>query len=319
MKVFILLLIIISLPFQGFSQTTAAGLDIAGNAVEKNMGYSAVALSDDISGVSHNPAVIPNLRSINGSFTYFNYMQDFKMFYGNLNYPAFTDYNILGRVGYFYMPSETDVETGAELGYNEFFLGAGTGYKFLKERLSVGGIAHFYSATIAESKASTVFLNAGANYHMRLPYIFNNRFTASFSILNLGPGLKFDSESSPLPTNLNFGFQLNYNYDFRFFGGIRKYTEYEGFYYSIGGEVNMYRTIFLRGAIVDQLSGTVNYNLGIGFDLNYTDYHFLLDYAFIPLETYEATSVITLSVRFPFETDEERETEKNWKNMWTSE
>ena len=311
-KIIILIIILICINIKSYAGMTATALDIAGNAYEKNMGCSGVAIFNDIGGVTYNPSVIANLNSLSGSLTYFNYIEDFKMFYGNVVYPFSKKINILGR-----MPSITDIETGKELCYNEFFTGIGSGYKFFNNKLSVGGIVNFYSSKIADKSGTTVFLNAGANYSFSLPLISAHKFIIGFSFLNMGPGITYNQESSSLPLNFNLGIQYIYKYNYKLFTGLRKYTDYKGLYYNLGFEIIILKSLFTRVAIIEDINRSLKYNLGLGFDLNYTDYHFIIDYSFLPLESTESSSVITLSFRFPV--PGEKKEEKNWKNMWTTE
>ncbi len=306
-----------------YAQPTAIGLDIAENAYEKNVGYGGVALFNDLNGISCNPSIIPNIESLSGTLTYIDYIYDFNMMYGNLLYPGLYGFNILGKFGYFYMPSISDIETGEELSYYEFFLGAGTGYHFLNKKLSTGAILNFYTANIADEQGMTAFFDLGASYPFILPLIKQHKIILGLSMLNLGPGIKYIDESSPLPFNINLGFQYIYNFNYRLFGGIRKYTAYKGSLYSLGGEIIIANALFLRASMIEDINKNLKYNIGIGFDVNYTGYHFLIDYVFLPLEiTPETASIITLSFKFPISGREEedlRKDDKNWKNLWTSE
>ncbi len=318
-KIFIILLLLkLSLLTNIYAGTTATALDIAGNAYEKNLGYCGVASYNTIGAVSENPSVIANLKSLTGSLSYFNYIDDFKMFYGNFSYPALDTFNIFGRIGYLYMPSITDIETGAELGYRELFFGLGTGYLLLNNKLAIGGIVNFYSANIAAQKGSTIFFNLGANYSFNVPFALNDKIILGMSLLNLGPGITYNQEKSSLPSNFNLGLQYIHNNDYKLFTSLRNYSAYEGMFYSIGAEINIFKTIFFRGSVQEDINNTLKYNLGLGFDLIYSDYHFLIDYAFLPLESLEAASVITLSFKFPIPGQEIEKNDENWKNMWTT-
>lgn len=304
-----------------FCETTAAALDIAGNAYEKNVGYGGVALFNNMGGLSCNPSIIPNMESINGTLSYINYLSDFKMFYGNFLYPGIGDFNVLGKFGYFYMPSVSDIETGEDLAYHEFFIGAGTGYHFLNKKLSVGATANFYSAKIATETGSTIYFDLGASYPFILSVPGYHEIIIGLSLLNLGPGVKFIDTASPLPFNFNLGFQYIYEYHYKLFAGLRKYTGYDSLLYSLGSEIALADIIFLRASIIEDINKNIKYNIGLGFDLDYTGYHFLLDYVFLPLEgTIEPSSVITLSFKFPIPGKKEiKKEEKNWKNSWTIE
>ncbi len=319
----IIIALILCLNISINAQPTAIGLDIAENAYEKNIGYGGVALYNDIGGISCNPSIIPNIESLSGTFTYIDYIYDFNMIYGNFLYPDLYGYNLLGKFGYFYMPSISDIETGEELSYYELFLGAGTGYHFLNKKLSTGAILNFYTANIAGEQGVTVFLDLGASYPFILPLIKQHKIILGLSMLNLGAGIKYIDESSPLPLNINLGFQYIYNSNYKLFGGIRKYTAYKGSLYSLGGEIIIANALFLRASMIEEINNNLKYNIGIGFNVNYTGYHFLIDYVFLPMEIApETASLITLSFKFPVPGQEEeniRKDKKNWKNLWTSE
>ena len=324
MKKLLLIFTVFVLSFctESSGQTTASALDIAGNAYEKNIGYGSVGLFNNIGGISANPSVIPNINSMSGSFTYIDYIEDFNMLYGNFIYPELKNFNILGKFGYFYMPSKTDVVTGEELGYSEFFLGAGTGYHFLNKKLSVGAVINFYTASIAKESGSTIFFDLGANYPFQLPVVGYHKLIVGLRILNLGPGVSFAGEASPLPMNLNLGLQYIYDHDYKLFAGLKKYTAYEGSSYSLGGEIFLLNSIFLRASIIQDINNSIKYNMGLGLDVNYSDYHFLIDYVFLPLEAQDTSTIITLSFKFPIKETEKKDfkkEEENWENLWTSE
>ncbi len=320
MQVIIILLLLGSINVS--AQTSGIAMDISGNAYEKTMGFGSVSILNNINGVFNNPAVIANIDFLNGSFTYINYLEDFKLFNCNILYPNVKNFNIFGNLGYFYMPPETDIITGNELEYKELFFGLGTGYHFLDNKLSVGATANFYNSHIAGESASTVYINMGTCYPIRLPIVEYHVIIAGLSILNLGPGLKYKEESSPLPINMNLGIQYIYLYDYKLFAGIRKYTAYDNFLASLGVEAIIANALFVRGSMEQDVKKNLKYNIGIGFDLNYAGNHFLLDYAFMPLEASSPTSVISFTFKIPLSTtkrgDPEKD-EKNWKNMWTRE
>ncbi len=322
----LIFILILCFSINSYAATTAMGLDIAGNAYEKNIGYGGVSLYNNFGGISYNPAIIPNVHSFNGSITYINYILDFNMVYGNFLYPNVKNFNILGKFGYFYMPAVPAIEdytaTGEEYGYREFFIGTGTGYHFLNKKLSVGATVNFYSAKIANDSGSTFYFDIGTSYPFIFPLVKQHKIILGLSVLNLGPGVKFIEESCSLPSNFNLGFQYIYDYNYKLFGGLKKYTAYEDFLYSMGGEIIIANSFFLRTAMIEDLNKNLKYNLGLGFDLNYTDYHFLIDYVFLPLEAKEPAYIVTLSFKFPVPGENEediKKEEKNWKNLWTSE
>ena len=151
---------------------------------------------------------------------------------------------------------------------------------------------------------------------------FYHKLIVGLSILNLGPGVSFAGEASPLPMNLNLGLQYIYDHDYKLFAGLKKYTAYEGSSYSLGGEIFLLNSIFLRASIIQDINNSIKYNMGLGLDVNYSDYHFLIDYVFLPLEAQDTSTIITLSFKFPIKETEKKDfkkEEENWENLWTSE
>ncbi|MDD5066197.1 MAG: hypothetical protein PHF84_04050 [bacterium] len=295
---------------------TAASLDLAGNAYEKNLGYGAVAEYDNINSAAYNPAVIGNIRSLNGAITYMDYFSDFSLFYGHIVYPIPKIINVSCRVCYLSTPSVKDIETGEDLDYNEFFISLGTGYTFWK-KLTLGGQASFYRAGIADRSGNTFFGDIGANYRIDLPTIEPNQFVLGFSILNLGPGIKFIQSASSLPLNFNCGAEYIYKYNYKLLLGIRKYYDHSGILPSLGAEFTLFHTVSARAAVINDINDTVKYALGLGFHLDYSGYDLLLDYAFMPAINIDNASIITLTFKFPVPEEENgKEKENNWKNMW---
>jgi len=322
---FFIIIFSVILNISTWASTGAMALDIAENAYEKNIGFGGAALFNNLNGVSCNPSVIPNIHSLNGTMTYINYIYDYQMIYGNILYPNFYNYNILGKFAYFSAPPTPAIsnfeESGQNYTHHEFLLGFGTGYQFLDKQLSIGGIASFYYSNLADTTGTSYILDLGANYPYLLPLVKQHKIILGLSLLNLGPGIKFVNESSPLPMNMNLGFQYIYDFNYKLFAGLRKYFEYKPVLYSLGGEILITQSFSLRASMTEDLNKNYSYNFGLGFDLNYTDYHFLLDYAFLPLTAQDSSYIITLSFQFPLPSEKEREQEKDdqkWENLWTS-
>lgn len=304
------LLLLFLCPLNISAGTTGTSLALTANAYEKSLSYSGVAICDDIGGISYNPSVVANIDYIAGTFTYLNYIEDINMLYGNFVYPG-KKFNINGRFGIMYMPSVIDYETGNELNYRELFIGGGTGYRYNKN-LSVGANLNIYSATIAESSEVSLFINIGANYRTTLPLIGNHKVVAGISILNLGPGIKFNQQRSSLPTSLNFGIKYIYNEDYKVLFGMRKETEVEPLLWSMGGEIVMFKFLSARISSYSDINNKLKFNMGIGVSIKYDKYNLIFDYTSLPLQEIEYSNLITLTFRF--KTSAEKSTVK-WESV----
>ncbi|MBN1899376.1 MAG: hypothetical protein JW827_11410 [Spirochaetes bacterium] len=306
-------LFILLMALNVFAGTSALSLDVSANAYERVTGYGGVAMGDDIGGISYNPAVVAHIRSISGTLTHLNYVEDVGMLYGNFVYPM-EKFNIAGRFGYLYMPSIIDNQTGEELGYSEFFFGAGSAYQ-LHKRISAGANINFYTAKIANTSGSTFFVNAGAQYMTDLPITGYHKLIIGGSVLNLGPGIKFIEDPCALPLNFNLGLKYIYDRDYRLFLGLRKAMDTESLLWSLGGELDLFRFLSVRMSGYKDLNEQLKFNMGVGFKISYSGYDFLLDYTSLPLEEIEYSQIITLTFRFPVEGKTE-EREEDWGNIW---
>lgn len=321
MKTCLIIIIFFLAPFTPLSGDSAApSLDLAAQALEKNMAWGSAAGWNNINYSSANPASAATLPSLNATLTYLNCNPDLNLFYANAASPLTGPLNLIARLSYLSMPPVTDIETGNELAYYEFSAGAGAGYR-ISPRISAGGLINFFRARMAGFTGTTAYADIGGNYQTRLRIPGSHRVVLGASILHLGPGVKFNEETSPLPLNFNLACQYIYNGDYRFLAGMRKYTAYDAFLYSVGSEIVLLSQVSLRAAVLNDVNNTIKYNLGMGFDFSFSDHHFLLDYAFFPSEEIAPVHAVTLTFRSALSAGEEekKDEEKNWKNLWKSE
>jgi len=296
MKKFFIIILLMLFSVSSYAGNTASSLDLSANSYEESLSYGGVAIGDDIGGISYNPAVAANIDTISGSLNYLSYVADIGMIYGNIVYPS-KKFNYTGRFGYLHMPSITDYNTGDELKYYEFFFGPGVGYKY-NDNLSLGANLNFYTTKIADIGGVTGFLNIGANYKTSLPLIHKQFINIGLSILNLGPGIKFNEQRSALPLNFNLGLKYTYEDNYRLYLGIKKMNDIDNLLWAVGGEIVMFKFFSARVSSYSDLNNELNFNMGLGFKLNISGYNFILDYTSLPMASTEYTSLLTLSVKF---------------------
>ena len=161
------------------------------------------------------------------------------------------------------------------------------------EALDLGVSVKYISSKIQKTAAAFAF-DAGAKYAL------TPKITLGLTAQNIGSGLKYRSESDPLPFIVKTGaaYKIRGNWavcadadltadNAPYFAAGTEYTQ------KLGGSLSA----ALRGGfntLTKELGGTKGFALGLG--LNYRDY--TLDYAYTPTGDLGSTSRFSLSARF---------------------
>ncbi len=286
-------------------------LDKCRSAREKSLKYGSVANGDIISGIYSNPAVIGNINSISGTISYMSYISSINIFYGDVVFPV-KNINVNGRFGYAGMETMTDIVTGDSLEFRELYFGLGSGYK-LPYNIIVGANANFFSAKYATYSAATVLFNIGVNYKLSLYTISDNTLSFGISVLNLGPGIKFIEETEPLPTTFKIGTMLNHNNKFKVLVGIEKKSQYSGYLYSCGIDLNVIKIVNFRASLYKDIDNTTKFNVGFGSNIIIDKFLLTFDLSYIPMIV---NNTLTVSLSFRSSYKEENVKESIWKNKF---
>ncbi len=181
---------------------------------------------------------------------------------------------------------------------------ARTLYKDEIERpvLNVGAGLKYISETLDSVSASAPALDLGAVYHIRparywMKGVPAQEFRLGAALRNLGPGLKYDTESFPLPTSLSLGaawishpwgaHELTLAMD-------HVLSNDDAYVLAFGAEYFMYQLLSFRaGFRTGQETGS-GVRLGVGFRLSFAD----LDYSMSPFGELGSMHRLGLAMRF---------------------
>ncbi len=286
-----------SVAFAGGPGSTTGDLlkiPVGGRAI--GMGEAYAALANDSSAMTWNPAGLVSVRRKEASFMHSDLIEG--VHYEHLSY-------LMPGEAFSYGASMAYLGYGNIAGYDASgnSIGNQRAYSFVMsgglaqqawEHLSIGISMDILHQALANESASTVAMNAGTKYE--LPYHqWDGNYTVAFSMLHLGPGLKFIDDRSPLPrkfklgaaaTNIKekpvaFTFDINIPND-------------NSVYVAMGAEYTFKKILALRMGYIGSNDEGRGLRMGIG--INWKDYTF--DYAYGGFGDFGATHRFGLSFHF---------------------
>jgi len=275
--------------------TSADILKIGIGARAIGMGEAYVAQADDVSSLYWNPAGLALMQERQASFMYDQMYQDLKFQNVNVGIPvengafgASLSYLSYGDIqGY----SESGSVTGSQSASNA----VGTlGGAWLGNQWSAGANIKGIQEKLADEKASGAAFDLGANAIYPKPLLGGTlRFGAA--VRNLGPGIKFEQQSDPLPSDWKLGVaavqmmnrKLNWSMDYT------KPKEDSG-YVSTGFECWLVPFIAVRAGYVNSKNEGSGMRAGIGLRIKGVSF----DYAYAGQGELGASHRYELSFRF---------------------
>ncbi|MCX5781851.1 MAG: PorV/PorQ family protein, partial [Elusimicrobia bacterium] len=181
--------------------STAQFLKLGAGAKESGMGSAQVAASSDANAVYWNPAGLNGVQDMSVSFMHVNWLEDIT--YDWLGFAK--RINTVGVFGFGvqYMGYGSIKETNEVGVHVGDFTPNDTAVTFSYARkisdIEFGGSAKYISSRIKRSADSVAF-DAGARYKLK-----DIKLTLGAVATNVGPGLKYVSEESPLPLMIKVG------------------------------------------------------------------------------------------------------------------
>lgn len=183
------------------------------------MGESYVSVTEDAYAAYWNPAGLASVEQPEFAATYNASFADVAHQYVSLAYPlhygstlgfSVTRLTIAPIQGY----DATGLKTG-NVQSSDMSIGASYGRTFMKDEidrpvLNLGANLKSVSETLDNASAATLALDLGAMYYYRpanywMTKVPAQEFRFGFTVRNLGPGLKFDKVTSPLPRSATLG------------------------------------------------------------------------------------------------------------------
>lgn len=213
MKLKITALLFLSLlPIPIKAQDGLALLKIASGARLAGMGEATIAVSDNLPGVSYNPAVITNLKKYTFSFGHTSYWEDVRQETGyaagplsdRIFFHSGIRFAVVDNIEQRIFPTPEPISI---FDAHDISIKSGISYKY-DEKITLGVSAVLITEKI-ESWQGTAF-----NIDFGFLYLYNETFAIGASVVNLGKAFNLskagsvDSRDISLPTRYGVGLSL---------------------------------------------------------------------------------------------------------------
>ena len=274
------------------------------------MGEAYTSISEDAYSAWWNPAGLASVEGPELAATYNDSMQDVTNQYLSLAYPIrygstlglnVTRLSVAPFQGY-----DAQGTKNGKVESSDIAAGAAYGRVLLKDEierpvLNLGAGLKFISEKLDGVSANTAALDLGAVYYIRPDNYWMSKepaqeYRVGLAVKNIGPGLKFDRRSSPLPLSVTLGgswlshpggnASLIFSLD-------QTYANDEKYYTAFGAEYVAFQLLSLRaGYRTGQEIGS-GLRFGVGFRLSIMD----IDYSMSPYGELGAMHKLGVSMR----------------------
>ena len=274
------------------------------------MGEAYTSIAEDAYSAWWNPAGLGSVEGPELAATYNDSMEDVTSQYLSMAYPirygSTLGFNITRlSVAPFQGYDAQGVKIG-KVDSSDLAIGGAYGRSLLKDEierpvLNVGAGLKVISEKLYNASANTAALDLGAVYYIRPANYWMSKepaqeFRVAAAVKNIGPGLKFDKRSSPLPMSVTLGgswqshpggsASLTLSLD-------QTYANDEKYYAAFGAEYVAFQLLSLRaGYRTGQAIGS-GLRIGVGFRLSLMD----IDYSMSPYGELGAMHKLGVSMR----------------------
>jgi len=274
------------------------------------MGEAYTAIAEDAYAAWWNPAGLGSVEGPELAATYNDSMEDVTNQYLSVAYPLrygstlglnLTRLSVAPFQGYDAQGVKTDAVEASDLA-----IGAAYGRAIMKDEierpvLNVGAGLKFISGKLDSATANTAALDLGAVYYIRPAHYWMSKapaqeFRVALALRNIGPGLKFDKESSPLPMSATLGGSWHAHP-----GGSaslilsldQTVASDEKYYSALGAEYVAFQLLSLRAGYRTGQDIGSGLRFGVGFKLSIAD----IDYSMSPFGELGAMHKLGVSMR----------------------
>ncbi len=280
----------------GPGTTTGDLLKIPIGARAIGMGEAFTAMADDSSALHWNPAGLSRMQQKEASFMHSSLTEG--IHYEHLAFTAPGDSYAVGAnfsyLGYGDIAGydNSGVATGNIDAYS-YVANVGISHSFTPA-LSLGVSGGLIRQKLDQDAANTFAVNTGALYELPFHPLEAN-YRLGLALQNLGPGLKFVSERSPLPRRYKVGAAIENikQWPLNFTTDVTLPNDNDA-YVSLGSEYWFKEIIALRLGYAGSNDEGQGVRVGVG--LKYMG--FMFDYAYAGLGDFGATNRIGISMRF---------------------
>ena len=274
------------------------------------MGEAYTSIAEDAYSAWWNPAGLGSVEGPELAATYNDSMEDVTSQYLSVAYPLrygstlgfnLTRLSVAPFQGY----DAQGVKSG-KVESSDIAVGGGYGRALLKDEierpvLNVGAGLKVISEKLHNASANTAALDLGAIYYIRPANYWLSKapaqeFRVAVAVRNIGPGLKFDKRSSPLPLAATLGGSWHSHP-----GGSanlilsldQTYANDEKYYAAFGAEYVAFQLLSLRAGYRTGQAIGGGLRIGVGFRLSLMD----IDYSMSPYGELGAMHKLGVSMR----------------------
>ena len=275
---------------------TAAFLNLGVGARYLAMGGAGTAISDDANSLYWNPAGLAAAQR-EFSVSDMELQQSTRLDFAALALPTAK----LGTfaVGGAYLSQGTidgrDLNGKPTGGFSASDANVTIAHAYRTNLVDVGGGVKFVQSHIGAAQATTFALDLG----MRKQW---EHVVLAATLRNLGPGMKYVSETDDLPMRLGLGAAYKFEHGHALTVELINAPRAGGTDVGFGGEFQAMKNVFVRGGYTTQtaITGGSGFDaargltLGVGFHANV----WTIDYAAVPMGELGSTHRFTLSARW---------------------
>ncbi len=284
------------------AQESAAFLKLGVGARAVGMGGAYTALADDVNALFWNPAGLSRLSKRELGFTHAELVAGMR--YDVVGYAHPLGFGTLAG-GAAYLTQGTiegrDAAGKPTGGFSAHDSALTLGYAAKVQEMRLGATMKVVQSQIANVSAQTAALDLGAQYE--LADLGVGRPLLGLSVLNVGPGLKFQDQRSPLPLTVGVGLGYRLPPALLFALDVKNHPNAKNSDVSIGAEYALVSGFTMRAgygsaraASASQGAQTALNGFAVGFGLKASGYN--LDYAITPFGELGNVQRFSLGARF---------------------
>jgi len=276
--------------------TGAQFLKLGAGARAVAMGEAFVAVSDDINGITYNPAGLSSITNHQLSFLHTEWLQSIR--YENIAYCQPALGGILGGSATVLWIDDIERRTGDTPDPDGYAPARDVSISIAYSKVISKSFSTGINAKIIYQQLDDEYAYGGA-VDLGMKYIISQNLSLGFALQNLGLETAFISEQYPLPLNLKAGVADKILPNLILASDINYSLLDSVFQAGIGSEWALHPMFSIRGgykynSATFSLGALSGLSVGAGFNINFLT----IDYAFIPYGELGMTNRISLIARF---------------------
>jgi tetratricopeptide (TPR) repeat protein len=275
------------------------------------MGESYSSITQDAYAAYWNPAGLASVEQPEFAATYNASFADVTHQYISLAYPlrygSTLDINVTRLSVAPFQGYDAEGSKTTDISASDQAIGLAYGRTLVKDEvarpvLNVGLNLKSISETLDSASANTFAADLGVVYYKRPAKYWMSAVPAqemriAFAVRNIGPGLKFDSGTAPLPLSTTLGFSwLSHPYgnSSLIISMDNTLANDDKYVMNLGAEYTAFQLLALRGGYRSGQTMGSGVRFGVGFKLSFID----LDYSMSPFGDLGSMHKVGLAIKF---------------------